>query len=116
MASNLKTASNQRNSKNSTGPRPEKGKAISALNALKQRLSSGPLLDSGTQEIIDKFSESSIGDAKHDQQSVAFVLEVAEAQVMVLRVGEARRRAWAEAKQHPSIKIRESFLALPIKM
>lgn len=112
MTSALKTVSNRRNAKKSTGPKSEAGKARSALNALRHGLSVQPTFDAATQEKIDELTGAFTGSGKGDPRIMDLAREAAEAQVMVTRVKEARHLAWEEAKRNSSITDRGLLIGL----
>ncbi len=98
MNSTLKAASNRRNAKKSTGPTSGAGKATSALNALKHGFSGRLGCDAETREKVDALAKAFTGGEKDAPQAIALARKAAEFQVMALRLKEARRRAWADAR------------------
>ena len=112
MTSALKRVSNRRNANKSTGPKSEAGKARSALNALRHGLSVQPTFDAATQEKIDELAGAFTVGGKCNSLIKALAREAAEAQVMVMRVKEARHLAWEDAKRDRSITNRGELIGL----
>ena len=109
ISSKRKSASNQRNAQNSTGPRSESGKATSSMNALKHGLSAQPLYDPHTLSRIDDLARDFAGENQENAKIFAQARAAAEAQIMVERVALARAQVWMETATSKAITDRGQF-------
>ena len=110
MTSDRKSRANRCNAKKSTGPRSEKGKARSALNAVSHGLSGQPVYDAPTQETIEGLAHSFAAGEFSDDLVMACAREAAEAQVLVTRIKQARRMAWESAAEDMPITDRGNLV------
>ena len=97
MNSTRKIISNQRNAKRSTGPRTLSGKSKSALNAATHGLSGKFHLDEKTETHRSQLARLFAGSHAASPEIMMQAEEAAEAQILVMRVREARQRAWETA-------------------
>lgn len=103
MTSPAKRVANRRNAAKSTGPKSRAGKARFALNAVTHGLSAQPSYDPAARQRIDDLALAFAGSARDDGHILALARAAAEAQIMVLRVKEAKRHAWHAARRDRSI-------------
>jgi hypothetical protein len=94
MTSPQQLASNRANARKSTGPRSREGKVRSARNALKHGLAAPVTLDSNTAMQIANLAHSLVGDQVRDSLLWNYAQQVAEAELDLVRIRQARAQAW----------------------
>jgi hypothetical protein len=94
MTSDRKLASNQKNAKNSTGPRSDGGKRRSARNALSHGLSIPVSKIAAMRSDIDDLALS-ISRASGEKSITERSRQAAEAQLEILRIRKARAAIFA---------------------
>ncbi len=103
MTSQRKLNANRLNAQKSTGPRSQRGKARSALNAVTHGLSGRPVWDAKSQEAIETLARAFAGEDGDHPRVFEPAYQAAEAQFQLARVKEARSRVWEEAARDASI-------------
>jgi hypothetical protein len=96
MTSTRKVRSNQKNARASTGPRSAQGKARASQNARQHGLSLSALVDPDHSAAVKAWARSLLGDSK-SKELQAIALQIAAAQVDLLRVRQARHFALTRA-------------------
>jgi hypothetical protein len=94
MTSPQQMASNRANAQKSTGPRSKEGEARSARNALKHGLAAPVALDNATAWQITSLARHLVGDQAYDSPSWIYAQQIAEAELDVVRIRQARVQAW----------------------
>lgn len=94
MTSPQQSAANRANAQKSTGPRSQAGKARSARNALKHGLAAPVALDSAIAGHIMSLARSVVGDQADDSPMWIYAQQIAEAELDLARIRQARVRAW----------------------
>ena len=94
MTSAPQITSNRANAQQSTGPRSEAGKARSARNAVKHGLSASVATDDGIARQITNLARSLVGDHPCDSLIWIHAQQVAEAELELVRIRQARMQAW----------------------
>ena len=94
MTSAPQITSNRANAQQSTGPRSEAGKARSARNAVKHGLSAPVATDDGSALQITNLARSLVGDQPCDSLIWIYAQQVAEAELELVRIRQARMQAW----------------------
>ena len=112
MNSARKIISNQRNATRSTGPKTLSGKSKSALNAATHGLSGKFNLDEKTKKQHRELAKLFAGSHTTNSEIMMLAEAAAEAHIMVLRVKEARRRAWESSSESSAITGRGSLAIL----
>lgn len=101
MTSSRKLRANRINAKSSTGPRTADGKARASQNARQHGLSLSALEDRGHTAAVKAWAQRLMGDSKSKELEV-IALQIAAAQVDLLRVRKARHFALTQALTDPS--------------
>jgi hypothetical protein len=94
MTSPRQIKSNQANARQSTGPRSREGKARSSCNALRHGLAAPVTLDDDTARQIASLARSLVGDQAHDSPIRIYAQRLAEAELDLVRIRQARAQAW----------------------
>jgi hypothetical protein len=101
MSSKRKVRANRANSHSSTGPRSAAGKARASQNARQHGLSLSALDDPDHSSAVKSWAQRLLGDNKSPALQV-ITLQIAVAQVDLLRVRQARHFALTRALAEPS--------------
>lgn len=112
MTSPRRHAANRRNARNSTGPRSQRGKARAALNAVTHGLSGRPALDAKSREAVETLARAFAGEDADHPRVLELACQAAEAQILFVRVKEARSRVWEEAGRNATITDRGKLFGL----
>jgi hypothetical protein len=94
MTSPRQIKSNQANARMSTGPRSMGGKARSACNALKHGLAAPVNLNTDTASQIASLALSLVGDQLRNSPVWIYAQQIAEAELDLVRIRQARVQAW----------------------
>jgi hypothetical protein len=100
MTSMRKARANRANARLSTGPRSSPGKARASQNARQHGLSLSALVDPDHSAAVKAWARSLLGDSK-SKELQAIALQIAAAQVDILRVRQARHFALTRALTDP---------------
>lgn len=101
MTSRRKVRSNRTNARSSTGPRSASGKARASQNARQHGLSLAALDDPDHSAAVKAWARRLLGERKSTELQV-IALQIAAAQVDLLRVRQARHFALTRALTDPS--------------
>jgi hypothetical protein len=101
MTSRRKARANRKNARSSTGPRSSAGKARASQNGRQHGLSLSALVDPDHSAAVKAWAERLLGDNKSGALRV-IALQIAAAQVDILRVRQARHFALTRALTDPS--------------
>jgi hypothetical protein len=94
MTSTPQIRSNRANAQQSTGPRSKEGKARSARNALKHGLSAPVAVDDNTACHLASLARSLVGDQARDSPLWIHAQQIAEVELDLVRIRQARAQAW----------------------
>jgi hypothetical protein len=109
VTSELKIKANRENSRASTGPRTRYGRARAARNALRHGLSLPVCSDPAWSEQVEALTREIAGDTDLQIQRAARL--VAEAQIDLRRVRQARHQLLADALHNPHCESRANVRA-----
>jgi hypothetical protein len=109
MTSDLKVASNQKNAKNSTGPKSDAGKRRAARNALSHGLAVPVSNIAALQSDIETLALS-IARASGERAITELSRQVAEAQLEILRIRSVRAAIFATETSYDELNNRLASL------
>jgi hypothetical protein len=100
MTSENRAKSNRANARASTGPKTKQGRARSARNALRHGLSLPVLFDPGLSEEAAVLARAIAGPGANPERQ-ALALRVAEAEIDLRRVRQARHHLLSDVRRNP---------------